>query len=182
LCTLSFLILYLPIQLSEPEISDYDFFVTLNLIITIIFIIDILINLIIEKEDSDGNKIIEFKKIFIHYLTGWFLIDIISTIDISWFIDTNNDIVFGYAKISKLRIIQFLKILRSIKIIRFIKHMNQLGGIFKELLKKKSTTIIVNIFFLLVFCHFFSCLYIASVKIYKDLPDNNWYRMLKGDK
>ena len=52
----------------------------IGIIIDIIFFIDIILNFLTAYFDNEDNLIVDKKKIVINYLTGWFLLDLLSTL------------------------------------------------------------------------------------------------------
>lgn len=71
--------------------------------------------------DLNNQPVYEWKKIVIHYLTGWFVIDLISTIPWNLFFTNSND--RRYTKLVRLS-----KLLRIIRLIRVFK----INHIFKQ--------------------------------------------------
>lgn len=63
LAVITFLMLYLPFQFSETNLSRFFAIQVIDNLIMIIFSIDIVLNFCTAGEDSDGNKILDFKKI-----------------------------------------------------------------------------------------------------------------------
>ena len=55
------------------------FFAAFEICIDVIFGIDIIINFITAYEGSDGRLEIRLKKIAIHYITGFFVFDLLAT-------------------------------------------------------------------------------------------------------
>ena len=72
----------LPVQVAfEPELLESAWYFNLDLIINIIFGIDIIVNFITSYYDEDGNEVFEYDKIAINYVKKLtFYIDAISTI------------------------------------------------------------------------------------------------------
>ena len=68
-----------PFRLALVEEETIDWFV-IGLIIDGLFFSDVIVNCFLCYYDSDNNIITSHKKIFLNYLTGWMLLDILACI------------------------------------------------------------------------------------------------------
>jgi len=81
---------------------------------TIIFVIDILLNFNVVIKNDDGTSINDRYDIAIHYLKGWFWLDLLSSIPFGVIFDQlNADLLRGS---KALKLIRFIKLLRVLKI------------------------------------------------------------------
>jgi len=67
-----------PVRVCFVDDSDVDNWYEFDLFFDIFFYLDILMNFLSSFYDTDNKLIFEFKKIFIEYITGWFVIDLIA--------------------------------------------------------------------------------------------------------
>lgn len=58
--------------------STNDFYTNFELVMNIVFGIDILISFFSAYYDADNNVITNQRKIMVTYIKGWFLIDVVS--------------------------------------------------------------------------------------------------------
>ncbi|KRX11005.1 Cyclic nucleotide-binding protein [Pseudocohnilembus persalinus] len=109
-----FLIMYIAVMLPFQIGFRYEggALYTIEWIIIAIFIIDIGMNTRTTYLNSDGDEILESKKILYHYLKSInFIVDILSAIPIAEFFESNNNI----------RLINLIKILRLLRLARLLK-------------------------------------------------------------
>lgn len=75
----------MPFKTAFVEINDGDVWFYIEVINDIVFMADVFVNLVSGYYDDDGKLVTSSNKIFIKYLKGWFLIDVVSCIPVSFF-------------------------------------------------------------------------------------------------
>eukprot|EP01001_Neometanema_parovale_P012512 NODE_880_length_2017_cov_104.440338_g833_i0.p1 GENE.NODE_880_length_2017_cov_104.440338_g833_i0~~NODE_880_length_2017_cov_104.440338_g833_i0.p1 ORF type:complete len:646 (+),score=146.39 NODE_880_length_2017_cov_104.440338_g833_i0:77-1939(+) len=115
------------------DLPATGFWHLLEWLMDVYFIIDLFVNFFTAYEDPlTGDLVIDLKSIAIRYLAGWFLIDLLPTIPISWFqkwangssaecffLGTDCDDNGGAA--AALKTIRILRLARMAKILRLVK-------------------------------------------------------------
>jgi len=154
------------------------------------FFLDILINFNTGFYDK-GLLVMDRKKIFGHYITGWFWIDLVASIPFDFIHDDDEGVEDGYN--STYEIFKMVKVLRFIRILRFLR-IFKLKNIFLKLesyidMSKGVTSIIgfVKLSLIILFiAHWFACLwhYVAIVQstsqpitwlTHNGIYDSPWY-------
>ena len=147
--------LALPIELSfQPEFSKSSTNSTLNAIIDLLFLVDIIVIFRTSIMGENGDIVSDQKTIAIKYLKGSFSIDVLSTVPL----DSMAGIFFDDEMAQQFKIFGCLKLIRVVRLNRFIRGMNAQSHI-KVILKLFKLT-----FFLLLYVHIQSCLWYAIVK------------------
>jgi hypothetical protein len=101
----------------------------LGLFVDLLFTLDMVLNFFCEYELPDGSFEQRFSKIAKTYISGWFLIDLVSCIPVEFFeliislstgtIPTNS----RYSKLARLpRMYRIFKILRILKVVKAYKY------------------------------------------------------------
>ena len=116
-----FLVIYvaaiMPIRLAFLDHQDLErkkFQVIFDLSADICFIIDILINFISVEEDINGELIVNMKEIASRYIKGWFFVDVISSIPVSWIV------LYWKSAPIKIQGLRFLKLAKITRIYRIL--------------------------------------------------------------
>ncbi|CAI2375652.1 unnamed protein product [Moneuplotes crassus] len=138
-----------------------------------LFVIDLLVNLFSAYENEEGRMETRFKKIFMNYLKGWLILDLIASFPFQ-FLDllgagTGGGQVNTIRKLARLprlfRIFRVLRILKLVKIIRksaFLEKLTMNPGIMRLI----TTLIIVSIL-----VHVYACLWFLQSKLSDHSPD-----------
>ncbi len=147
---------YIPLQMSF-ELPDNNFIIVLDLIQTFYFLADILINFH-TAYSSEGLLVVDHKKIAIHYLKTWFIIDFVSSIPFDLLIEDKDT-----ALNKSLRVLVLLRGLRLVRILRVFK-VKRLLVTLKELLGfsygLSGLFRLLKLFFIiLLFAHWSACLW-----------------------
>ncbi len=154
------------------------------------FFLDILINFNTGFYDK-GLLVMDRKKIFGHYITGWFWVDLVSSIPFDFINNDDEDFEGGYN--NSFEVIKMVKVLRFIRILRFLR-IFKLKNIFIKLesyidMSKGVMSIIgfVKLSLIILFiAHWFACLwhYVAIVQstsepitwlTHNGIYDSPWY-------
>lgn len=102
--------------------------VIMDALTDIYFILDLGLNFFTGYIDKRGVKILKLKHdhstagspIWVHYLRTWFILDLIASLPLQYFIDNNNDDVRTMKMIRMFRIIRLFKMLRIFRIFRVL--------------------------------------------------------------
>ena len=125
------------------DLAEDPFYVLTNIVGTILFMLDILLNMNTTYYDLDGEEIVERKKIVKHYLGGMFLIDFISSLPL--------ESIDGIPE--QVRLLNMLKIIRVLRITDVINKSN-----FGEEMKSRFRMAQI-VFFLVLTIHIISCVW-----------------------
>lgn len=68
-----------------------EFFNAIDVLTNVVFGLDIFVNFISPYERKDGSYEVNFKKIAVNYLTGFFIMDLVSTLPYSNFFSDNSN-------------------------------------------------------------------------------------------
>jgi len=159
-------LVYLPLQMTF-DLPDSDFMIAIDLIQTVYFIADIFVNFH-TAYTADGILILDHKRIAIHYLKTWFIIDFISSVPFDLLLakenHTLNQSLRALVLLRALRLIRILRVFRARRILATVKEMlgfsYGLSGLFRLL--KLS-------FVILLFSHWSACLwYYVSLNSYEN--------------
>lgn len=187
--TVILLLLYtstiVPFQVAFVDF-DSDFSAFINYLVDILFAVDIFINFLsaYEHQDDSFNGLrgvfrVETKlnKIVKHYLTGWFLLDLIATFPTQIFLesDTNNSEVNKLARLARIprlyRLFRVLRIFKIFKLFKYNKKFNQWFGYLN--LGANTTKMLKLLLFGSFLIHLFSCLWYLTAKL-NDFNDDVW--------
>ena len=93
-----------------------------NTIVNLIFMVDIVFNFFLPYKEpilKGGGTVKAHKRIALHYLKGWFTLDIVSVIPVDWFlmgVDTTE--VSGAALLGAIRMLRLLRLIKLARILR----------------------------------------------------------------
>ncbi len=62
----------------DDEDDSADNLAKIDLIFDLLFLVDIIVNFVSAFYDEYGEIVVDFKSIFINYITGWFWIDFVA--------------------------------------------------------------------------------------------------------
>ena len=147
--------LSLPIELAfEPAITASQGNATLNAVIDLLFLIDIIIVFRTSIIGDNGEIVTDQKTIALKYLKGSFTIDLLSTIPL----DSMAGLFLDEQTASRFKLFGCLKLIRVVRLNRIIRDMNAQSHI-KVVLKLIKLT-----FFLLLYVHIQSCVWYGLVR------------------
>jgi hyperpolarization activated cyclic nucleotide-gated potassium channel 1 len=154
---------------------QYETFILIgDILITIIFFVDIVLNFFLVYRDEKHKLIVDHKKIALNYLYGWFFLDFLSFFPFFLIFPKFNSIN-QWIKMLKLfktdNIIQFFRTLKSMRY-KFLKlrKVTLLG--YHASLKTNKEVFYLQIFFNLVGIHFIACLAYFIPSTFSS--DHNW--------
>ena len=177
---ISFVVIYLFFILGF-EVSFLEkrflFFYILEYFISIIFIFDIFYIFNKAYVDKKDKLVISRKKIAVNYLKSWFIVDLLAAFPLIVFerpdgsLNTN---IFG--DINSFKLLTLLKLLKLIKIIAIVFNLSNNSNSLRNYsaqLKHKKRQLILNITFVILYCHIFTCIFYTIPFYYSDV---NWVR------
>jgi CRP-like cAMP-binding protein len=152
----------------EVQVGNRWFFI--ETLADCVFLVDILITLNSSYYDKDKVIVRSRFKVFLNYLFGWLLVDIITILPFSFMLES------GTSDPSN-RSIKFIRLLRIIRVVR----AKKIGKIFKILAETNTfsflkthqgiTRLLGGLFAVLLMTHFFACIWFLSSKIDNFEPD-----------
>lgn len=140
----------------------------LEIIMEISFLFDLIYNFFLGYIDN-GKLILSLKLIAMHYLFGYFIFDLVSSIPLT-LLDINKK--YTIARISKFpRYMKFLKITKFFRFIKLLKNKQKLTNIIGNVYSNKPgiDRLIISVMILIIIIHIFSCIWYS---IGNDLSDN----------
>ena len=160
-----------------------------NRIVDIIFVIDILLNFcLVYQSGADGDLIYEEdpKKIVIHYLTGWFTLDIVSVavsaVDIYAVnlaahqgtrdgVNTlpNTGSLNGVRALRALRALRMIKLVRLFRASRILKHVESKVEINYSLLEVGKCLLVMQ-----MSAHLFACIWTLQAALFHESVLDSW--------
>ena len=148
----------------------------IEILFEIIFTIDIILNFFSAFIDKEDNIIKNHKKIIYNYLTGWFIIDVISALPFHFLINDSNHVYNTIARLIRLpRILSLIRLFKLIRMVRLLKNKDSnsftrfLLDIFK--INANIERLIYFIFAFLLLNHLAACLWYWIAKIQDFNPD-----------
>jgi hypothetical protein len=147
---------YLPLQMAFT-LPDLQFFIVIDLIQTVYFLADIVINFhtgfVIE-----GQFITDHKRIAVHYFKTWFLIDFVSSVPFDLLISNEDNTLNKSLRILVLlRALRLVRILRVFKIKRILITLKEMLGFSYGL--SGLFRLLKLCFLILLFAHWSACLW-----------------------
>ena len=155
---------FLPFRLAFlTDESEYNFFIYLDYFIDSVFYLDIIFNFFTAYVNSNETLVTSHKKIAIHYLSTWFIIDFFATFPFDKIIKNNNryNEFLRFAKLPRL-----YKLLRLAKFLRFLRFLRERSKIFFLMSIKFGegfNKLFFSVLSILCFAHIAACFwYLAS--------------------
>ena len=154
--------------------EDDNTWTIINIVIDTLFLIDLVLNFFSAYHDEELNLIDGRKEIALHYLKGWFLIDLISILPISFLTKSGDyNSLVRIARFPKLY--RLIKITRLIRVLKVLKQKNKFIKYLKKVLKISAglERLLFFLLFFLLICHIVSCLWIFSARL-EDFSPETW--------
>lgn len=150
-----------PYAIAFIEEQDQSLFI-LDLIIDVLFAIDIIVIFNSAFYDADFQMIDDYGVIAVNYLKGWFFLDFLAVFPFNIMISSSNNIN-EMARIFRIgRLYKLLKLLRLVRVLKIIKQSNKIMKLAGQLLKISSS--FERIFFFsfssFLLLHIFACLWV----------------------
>ena len=147
-------------------------FLIINGIFDLCYIIDLVLGFFTEYNEGNDETIINYRKIIIHYIKGWFGIDLITAIPISTIINIfllkNKNSLFYissftfYSNCTSVYL-HVLKIIKVLKVIKLSLNNYLINSIIERMLQSalgKKLLIYVTLFIFILCIHVLSCIFI----------------------
>ncbi|GBG31125.1 Potassium/sodium hyperpolarization-activated cyclic nucleotide-gated channel 1 [Hondaea fermentalgiana] len=155
---------------------------TFDLLVDVLFILDIFVNVVCAYEDSNGELIVEPKLIVLHYMRTWFILDVVASVPIYRFVSLDSSVeeaqINRLGKIARLpRLLRLMKLLRLLKLLRVFKLMRYfqqwerhnigMNGAFTRMFK-----VIFGVFLV---THLIGCFwYFVAWAGHDTIPEDSW--------
>lgn len=138
----------------DPEILDNSYIFYFNSVIDFLFFVDICVNFRTTfPNKKTGEEIKDGKLVALNYLKTWFPVDAFATIPFddafSLFLSSNS---------KELKTIGMIKLVRVLRLTRIVKFLELADDTVSQI------KVGVNIFFIMVFLHCFTCFFYYMVK------------------
>lgn len=183
LSTLIYTAVFMPFFLAFPQLDKNNVVDILDRVLSSIYFIDFIINCNTGFRTNSGTVIANRKKILIHYMKSWMIIDIIAFLPFEILFSTERTInpLFKLVRITRL-----YKVLKITKLVKWIKIKNNYGMMMKLQdifgIKHSVLQMMVTCFSILLCIHIISCLWCFSATL-DDYGPNSWvYRSGHQDK
>ena len=160
-----------PFRIAFYEIDSMSW-VIINEIVDIFFTLDIIVNFFFANYDNNEELIHDRKIIAKNYLKSWFVIDVISVLPISIFLQRSN--YTSLARIARLpKLYRLIKMTKLARLLKIMKERNNLSRYLNEVLRLNVGLERMAFFSLLflVSCHITSCFWIIIVNLEDRAPD-----------
>ena len=115
-----------------------------------------------------------------NYLSGWFFIDLSSSIPLDLILEANAQTLNGFIRITKIpRLYKLLKMTRLVRILKLIKERNKILRYFNEVFKLNSGVerVLIAVLLILLFCHIVACLWYILNDFESDSDYEIWIYM-----
>jgi hypothetical protein len=158
---LTYVMLFLPIRVgwgNDPDVFSWIWFV--ELLIDVYFLSDIVLNFRIAFYDYTGARVVDCFEIAKNYLSGWFMIDVLGTLPITYvqliMQGVEGEVTGGELKgLKTLRLLRLAKMLRLRKLKELLQHFGDMHGIDVDFLVNTG----VMLLFIGVALHILACIY-----------------------
>lgn len=166
-CLIYFVFVTPPVTAFLDRLESYPFFDGADKVMDIIFIVDVLINMVSAYEaPNDAGLVTSNYRILIHYFKGWFLLDALSSFPSAW-IDFSSDDRWGH--LSRLtRVLKLLKVIRMGKLLRILPRLQERCQVRNTHLDMAK--FIVSI---ILSAHWLGCLFFMVSRL-QDFPIDSW--------
>ncbi|XP_044028107.1 potassium voltage-gated channel subfamily H member 8 isoform X2 [Siniperca chuatsi] len=129
-----------------------------DIAVEILFIIDIVFNFRTTYVSKSGQVIFEARQICIHYLTTWFIIDLVAALPF--------DLLYAF-KVSVVSVVHLLKTVRLLRLLRLLQKMDRYSQHSTVVL-----TLLMSMFALLA--HWMACIWYIIGKMEMEANAYNW--------
>ncbi|OMJ85032.1 hypothetical protein SteCoe_13754 [Stentor coeruleus] len=148
----------------------------IDLVIDILFFIDIVINFVSAYPDFEGKLVTDRKKIFRNYMTGWFFIDIIGVLPFQYLAN-----IGGYNKLVRFsRMPRIYKVLRVVRLFKMVRLLRSQACIAKIVSFFRLATGLIRMvkfcFTVLLVVHVIGCFWYYLAKLEEFSPDTWVFR------
>jgi hypothetical protein len=137
-----------------PVSNSVDILMIINRVVDFIFVLEILLSFNTMYVNGEGGLVRRHAAIAKHYLRGWFLVDVITTIPY----DVLNSVMTNPR--TNVKFIRFVRIFRLIKLFRLLRASKKLGqsGIYLDL--PSSAQVVVYLALIIILLnHWLACVW-----------------------
>jgi CRP-like cAMP-binding protein len=150
-----------------------------DLLVDVLFLIDVLINANLAYYDRDVNLVTSHIKILKNYAKGWLLVDIVSCIPLQFILESQKN----YSNLLKIgrasKLYKLVKIVRLVRMIKLVKNktriMRYMTSVFRVHIAIERLLWFLITFLMLV--HLLACLWIFIGRLDIDTDSQNWIVM-----
>ena len=165
-------------------LEDVQSLVVLDMIVDILFFIDIIINFFSAIEAKGGKLIQDLKTIAKMYLTGWFWLDLIACIPFDMIGDGTDEYMTDASDNNELfrllrlpRLYRLVRLLRLVKMLRVFKNSNLIMGLIDAVHVTPAVTRLMKTLFGVVYLvHLFACIWFFTAGFTRKY--DSWVDML----
>ena len=133
------------------------------------FFIDLVVNFFTAYFDKNDILIVNRRKIFIHYVTGWFLLDFFACFPFQHLAGTDGDYnsLLRVLRIQRLyRVVKLAKLMRMLKVMKFQSKIFNYISVFLNFTVQQER-LIYFVLTLLVVVHVVACLWYIVAKFHE---------------
>lgn len=165
ICFLTYMSIVLPVTVGFSVSSNAT--TDIGTLIDVFFMVDLVINFFTTYEDDQKILILDFYTIGVNYLTGWFGIDLLSSVPLQWIPGLEDD-SGSFEAFRGLKIIKLVKLLRVLRLTRLI-------ALLQERFQIKHATVMIVEFMGIIFmvAHWLGCVFYFVTKLQWD-NDQVW--------
>ena len=150
-----------------------------NYIVDLLFFVDIIVIFNSAFNNDDFEVVEDRKRIAVHYLTGWFLIDALSIIPFDFIIvqQQSSEGFTDLARIARIgRMYKLIKLTKMIRILKIVKDRSKLLKYLEEIMKigVGFERLLFFILIFLILCHIVCCLWVFTATVTSDDLSGTW--------
>eukprot|EP01006_Ploeotia_vitrea_P007575 TRINITY_DN17489_c0_g1_i1.p1 TRINITY_DN17489_c0_g1~~TRINITY_DN17489_c0_g1_i1.p1 ORF type:complete len:759 (-),score=368.03 TRINITY_DN17489_c0_g1_i1:61-2133(-) len=165
---LLYLVAFLPWRVAFSDADDVSW---LDIVVDVLFGIDIIMSFFTAYEDKRGRVITTHSMIVKHYLRTWFVLDLIATFPFYLISRDNVTRVSSFARVPRLlklfRLVRLLKLLRAYRFRKYFQRLEYSPSIHPGLFR------IIKLFsIMLCFAHFSACMWYFVGDLREDQRDS----------
>jgi len=168
----------LPVTMSfEPQVSSA--MLTWDIVLDVIFLIDIPLNFFTGFTE-DGVVVREQRKVAMHYLSGWFLVDLVSAFPFDAVIlgpDVYKPRTFistSHTDRNRLRFFKYIKVVRLLRLFR-VARLSRITKRLKDKFRMKHSQVTFTgfAFFVILVAHWIACFWYMIPQL-EGIDEENW--------
>ena len=172
---LLYTLIYLPLRVAFGD----DNIALLDVIIDILFILDIIVSFFVSYRDVDGIEITHFSQICMQYIKTWLILDIIASFPYYLFTSSSLGKVGLFIRLPRLlrmtRLVRLIKLLRAYRLKKFFEKIEYSPKVHQGWIR------ILKLFTLIIcFGHFSACLWFFVGDLTKDFNGLSWIMDFNG--
>ena len=182
LTTIAFIfyeMIFVPFQLSF-DFESPSVIIILNYIIDSFFMIDILMTFNTGYY-SKGSVVKDRKKIFLHYLRGWFCLDFLASFPINWMVSGPNEELnlfssSDFTLTNAMRSVRVIRILRLLRIFKLKRILSKLDSYYMDISRSLNGILgFLKLAVTILFCaHLIACFWHLIAALNYDADPDTW--------